>query len=117
MTHRKLQKIAPVQRKDWPRVIDNFNELNRGREIRLERYGGGAHEHTEQKAPLLSVQYDPAEREDLLVIAVGKERPGQEFRVESVKEIWVEPGDVEAGTVMELVDKDERHVVISLEIG
>lgn len=116
MTHRRLEKIAPVPRKEWQTAINHFNTINHGRDIRVERYGGhAAHEHSEEKFPFLSLRYDPAEQEDLLIIAVGRERPEKEFRVESLKEIWVQPGDMATGAAMDIVDKDERHVVISLE--
>lgn len=115
MTHRKLQKISPVPRKEWPRVITHFNQINHGRMIRVERYGANIrHEHMEESLPLFSLNYD-ADKGDILTIAVGQDRAEQEFRVEGPKEVWVESGAVEKGEAMEIVDKDERHVVISLE--
>jgi hypothetical protein len=115
MSHGKLQKIAPVPAGEWPTAIAQFNEINRGRKIRVERYGTHkTHEHMEQASPLLSLEYDKA-REDVLTIAVGIERTEEQYRVEAPQELWIEPGHVDKGEVMEIIDKEKIHTVISLE--
>ncbi|OPY68247.1 MAG: hypothetical protein A4E57_01890 [Syntrophorhabdaceae bacterium PtaU1.Bin034] len=116
MVHRKLEKISPVPPDQWPRIIYHFNKINRGRRISIEGYGGTKpHEHPQYTLPLLSVTYNPPEEGDLLTIAVGQERVEHEYRVEAPRELWMETPDEEKGQAMEIVDKDKRHTVISLE--
>ncbi len=110
------KKIFPVARDRWPQTIDTFNKLNKGRRVRIERYGTGAeHEHMETDTPLFSVTYNASGKGDELVIATGKDRAENEYRVEAPEELWVEPALQEKGQAMEIVGRDGRHLTISLE--
>ena len=81
-------KILPVARGEWSRAIDTFVNMNRGRKVKVERYGGGKpHEHMEEGSPLFSLTYSPDE--DSLIIAVGEDRAEHEYPVTAPKEVWV----------------------------
>ena len=109
-------KISPVARGEWSRVIETFINVNRGRTIKVERYGGGKpHEHMAEGSPLFSVTYNPPDKGDSLIIAVGKDRVEQEYPVAAPKEIWVQSALQEKGEAMEIIDGEGRHVSISLE--
>jgi hypothetical protein len=110
------RKISPVARDKWPQTVTTFNSMNKGRKIKIERYGGGkTHEHMEKDVPLFSLTYNAPSKGDSLVIAVGRDRAENEYKVEAPEELWVESDIHEKGPVMEIIDKDGRHVTISLE--
>lgn len=116
MAHPDSRKISPVPQTDWPGTISQFSKLNRGRNITVERYGGGKqHEHMETAMPLQSISYDPQSAAGMLTIAVGRDRIEHEYRVEAPRELWVETPDQEKGEMLEIVDKEKRHTVISIE--
>lgn len=109
-------KILPVAREEWTRAIDTFVNMNKGRRIKVERYGRGRpHEHMEEGSPLFSLTYSPPDKGDSLVIAVGKDRVEHEYPVTAPKEVWVQSAAKEAGGAMEIVDGEGTHVSISLE--
>ncbi len=114
MAHPRTKKISPVSQKDWPGAITQFNKVNRGRNITVERYGGGReHEHMAEAVPLQSINYDPHAK-DILTIAVGHDRVEHEYRVDAPRELWVETPSQEKGEMLEIIDKEKRHTVISI---
>ena len=49
-----------------------FNNMNKGRTIKVERYGGGKpHEHMAESSPLFSVTYNLLDKGDAITIALG----------------------------------------------
>jgi hypothetical protein len=109
-------KILPLERGEWERAIDTFVNMNRGRRIKVERYGRDRpHEHMEEGSPLFSLTYSPPEEEDRLVIAVGKDRVEHEYPVAAPREVWVQSAPQEAGGAMEIVDGEGTHVSIAFE--
>ena len=110
------KKISPVSRDQWPQTINMFNNMNKGRAIKVERYGGGKpHEHMAEGSPLFSMTYNPPDKGDAITIALGRETVEYEHRVDAPKELWVLSATEEKGEAMEIVDGEGSHVSISLE--
>jgi hypothetical protein len=109
-------KIHPVARGDWSHAIDTFINMNRGRRIKVERYRSGKpHEHMEEGSPLFSLTYNPPDKGDSLIIAVGKDRVEHEHLVAAPQEVWVQSVAQEKGEAMEIVDGEGTYISISLE--
>ena len=93
-------KISPVARGEWSRTFETFINMNRGRKIKIERYGGGKpHEHMVEGSPLFSLTYDPPDKGDSLVIAVGKDRVEHEYPVAAPQEVFVQSAAQEKGSL------------------
>lgn len=69
----------------------------------------------EQASPLFSITYNPPGKGDSLTVAVGKDRAEREHVVAAPQELLVQSVAQEKGEVMEVRDKEGRHLSISLE--
>lgn len=114
--HTRLQKITPVPRENWSDLLDRFSSTNRGRKVKLERFGGpsGA-ARIEEGLPLMGIAYNPEGKGDTVTISFGKLSLQFEHRIERPLEVWVEQHQEDQGPAMEIVDGDGGHVLITIQ--
>jgi len=113
MTHR-IRRNAQVPRDEWLSFFDDFAHDNQGRLINLETFGTTVgDERLAEGVPLLSINYDPQGKGDVLRIATGRREVVYEHRIASPKEVWVADDQEGRGKAMEIIGENGDHTVVS----
>lgn len=111
-----IKRNAQVPRDEWLKFFDQFARGNEGRMVRLEQFGGELGvENIGERLPLLSINYDPRGKGDVVTIATGRTEVEYEHTVDSPKEIWVEQDQEGHGKAMEIISEDGARTIVSFE--
>ncbi len=111
-----IKRNAQVPRDQWLKFFDQFARGNEGRTVRLEQFGGDlGDENIGKHLPLLSINYDPREKGDVLTIATGSKEVEYEHIVDSPKEVWVEQDQEGQGMAMEIISEDGARTIVSFD--
>ena len=113
MAHR-IKRNAQVPRDEWLSFFDDFAHDNAGRLITLETFGETVgDEQLAERVPLLSINYDPRDKGDVLRIATGIREVEYEHRIASPKEVWVADDQEGRDNAMEIIGENGDHTVVS----
>lgn len=113
---RNIKRNAQVPRDEWMKFFDQFARGNEGRLVSLEQFGGDlGDENIGKKLPLLSINYDPRDKGDVLTIATGRKQVEYEHVVDAPKEVWVEQDPEGRGQALEIVSEDGGRTIVSFE--
>ena len=97
-------KQIPQQR--WLEFFDMFGDGNRGRTIAIEVINSEiGDEQLIENAPLMSIVYDPPDKDNNLAIETGKDEVNYAHNITAPTQVW-EAQD-ENGQVMSLEIEDE----------
>ncbi len=111
-----LQRNNQVPRNEWLKFFDRFAQENEGRPIRLETFGEElGDEEVGRVLPLLSINYDPGRKGDIVTIAAGAKEIEYEHTVAKPKEVWVEDDDAGRKKAVEIVSETGEHTIVSFE--
>ena len=107
---------AGVPRDEWVKFFDQFASWNQGRPVRVETFGEEiGDEEVGRRLPLLSINYDPKGKGDVITIATGRAGVEYEHAVTGPREVWVERDASGAGKAMEIVSEGGIRTVVSFE--
>ena len=111
-----INRDAEVPRNEWLKFFDQFANGNQGRPVRVETFGEElGDEEVGRCLPLLSINYDPKPKGDVVRISTGRSAVEYEHLVPRPKEIWVERDGSGSGKAIEIVSEDGGRTVVSLE--
>lgn len=111
-----VEHNARIPREEWLKFFDEFASTNEGRLIKLESFGGDiGDEPIGRSLPLLSINYDPKEKGDVVLIAAGSKEIEYEHTVDSPKEIWVEQDQEGHGKAMEIIGEKGDHTIVLVQ--
>ncbi len=111
---RTIQRNAQVPREEWPDFFDRFVHDSEGRLVDLETFGSSiGDELLAESVPLLSINYDPREKGDVVRISAGHTEVEYEHRVPSPKEVWVEEDSDGRGQAMEIISENGDRTVVN----
>jgi hypothetical protein len=115
MTH-SIEHNSQVPREQWPRFFDEFARDNEGRLVQLESFGGPlGEEPIGRSLPLLSINYDPRGKGDVVLISTGKKEVEYEHAIDSPQEIWVEQDQEGRGKALEIIGTNGDHTVVAIQ--
>ncbi len=111
-----IKRNAQVPRDEWLKFFDQFARGNEGRTIRLEQFGGElGDENIGRHLPLLSINYDPRSKGDVVTIATGRTEVEYEHTVDSPIEVWVEQDQEGHGRAMEIISEGGARTIVSFD--
>jgi hypothetical protein len=112
----KVEHNARVPREQWLKFFDKFARDNEGRLVQLESFGGPlGEEPIGRSLPLLSINYDPREKGDAVLISTGRKEVEYEHTVDSPQEIWVEQDPEGRGKAMEIIGEKGDHTIVAIQ--
>jgi hypothetical protein len=112
----QIKRNTQVPKDEWLRFFDDFAHDNQGRLISVATFGGSAGaEQLADSVPLLSINYDPRDKGDVLRIATGRREVEYEHRIVSPKEVWVADDEKGRNNAMEIIGENDDHIVVSLK--
>jgi hypothetical protein len=113
---RRITRNAQIPRNEWSKFFDQFVQGSEGHLVDLETFGTSiGDEHLVRSVPLLSINYDPRDKGDLVMISTGHKEVQYEHQIPSPKEVWVEQGSLGDSQAMEIISENGNHTVVSFK--
>jgi hypothetical protein len=93
-----------------------FSNGNRGRRVAIEvaDLAIGDQPLTEA-APLLAIDYDPANKDDVLLITTGRDEVDYSHKINAPVEIWESQDDNGKVLSLEVIDRNGSKTILAFE--
>lgn len=107
-------KQIPQQR--WLEFFDMFGDGNRGRTIAIEVINQEiGDEELIKDAPLMSIVYDPPEKDNNLAIETGKDEVNYAHNITAPTEVWEAQDENGEVVALEIKDESGTKTILRLE--
>ena len=109
----QTKKIDPGR---WLEFLSMFSNGNRGRRVAIEvaDMSNGDQPLTEA-APLFAIDYDPANKDDDLVITAGRDEVDYSHKINAPVEIWESQDDNGKVVSLEVIDRNGSKTILAFE--
>jgi Family of unknown function (DUF5335) len=109
----EINKAIPQER--WAEFFEMFTHGNKGRLIEMESLDRDrGDEALIQSEPLSSIDYQPTQAGNSLIIHTGHNGSTYTHKVDALKEVWT--GQDENGVVLaiDIADQQDNHTIVKL---
>lgn len=116
MTSHRIESSKQIDSDRWLEFFDQFTDSNKGRTVTIEVVDQEmGDQELIQNAPLFSINYDPADKGNDLVIETGQNEVSYAHTVDAPTEVMV--GQDEQGMVqaLQIVSQQGRQTLIKFD--
>ena len=113
MTAHTIQKTQQVPEEQWLTFFNQFSKRNRGRFIALEIADEEVgDEDLVKQSPLAFITYDPVNKGNDVVIAIGRDAVSYSHTVSAPKAVWIAKDDADQVVALEIVDHNGTQTIV-----